>query len=137
MARSSRKSELLDDLTDEGNGKEVMSYHELKAELPEEFRWLDGETAKQYRERIAPRFNEFLLAKAIVEGNPRAMELVANLQIKDMETKVKVAQIVGPQGAKALMVEGNADVFKEITGTIGIPAAGAGMPMRPSEMAGF
>ena len=106
--------------------------------LPEEFRFKPGETAKQYRERIAPAFTQHLVARAVVQGDTKAMELVTGLMVKDMDNKIRMAQIIGPNGVKKQMIEAGADDFRELTGTSGIPSAAAGVAagfVRPSDLA--
>ena len=99
----------------------------MERELPVEFMLKPGESAKQYRDRVAPHFNEFLVRRAVLEGDSFAMNQFTQLQMKDMDTKVRLAQIVGPGGVKVMLAEGNSSDFKEMAGITGIPAASVGI----------
>lgn len=114
----------------------------MERELPVEFMLRSGESAKQYRDRVAPHFNEFLVRKAVLEGDSFAMNQFTQLQMKDMDTKVRLAQIVGPGGVKVMLAEGSSSDFKEMAGITGIPAASVGISagiaagtVRPSDVA--
>ena len=139
MARTSRKSELLDHFTDAGDGADApMSYEDLLATLPPELSYLPGESAKQYRTRIAPYFTQMLVAKAL-QGDTKAMELSTSLMVKDMDNQVKLMQIVGPDGVKKQIASGGADDLREMAGLTAIPSAAAGVAAgvkRASDLAG-
>ena len=137
MARGPRPAEVLKALS----GEDGFAPPE-DAELPPEFRLQPGESAKQYRDRVAPYFNEFLVKEAVLNKNSFAMTQFVNLQMKDMDTKVKLAQIVGPDGVKRMIAEGNVEDLKEMAGITGIPSASAGLSagiaaglVRPSDAA--
>ncbi len=122
----------------EGDEEKQPSYKELIAAMPTALRMIEGESAKQYRERIAPAFSEFLVAKAVVLGDAKSLELSATVMMKDMDTKIRMAQIIGPNGIKKQMIEAGADDFREMTGMGNIPSAAAGIAagvIRPSDLA--
>lgn len=139
MARTSRKSELLDHLTDAGGGsKAPMTYEALLANLPPDLRYHPGESAKEYRSRIAPYFTQMLVAKAL-QGDMKAMELGTSLLMKDMDNQVKLAQIVGPTGEVKRMIQGGAEELREMSGLMSVPSAAAGVAAgvrRASDLAG-
>ena len=139
MARTSRKSELLDHLTDAGDGGDApMTYEDLLEIIPKEMAYLPGESAKQYRARIAPYFTQMLVAMAM-RGNAKAMELATTLMVKDTENQVKLMQIVGPDGVKKQIASGGADDLREMAGLTAVPSAAAGVAAgvrRASDLAG-
>jgi len=130
MARKKDDIETMDDPGEiERSVSRALVSAEEEASFQEKFSVRPGETAKQYRERIAPAFTEHLVRRAVLEKDGLAAGLVSNLMVKDMENKIKLVQLAGPGGIKRMSLEAGADDFREMAGITGIPSGAAGVSM--------
>lgn len=95
-----------------------LSISEASNRLPEEFRIRDGETASEYRERIAPQIMQHLVAKAVLDGDSQAMGAFIRLHEVDLQAQIRLEELTGGKGKR----------LRSITGPVGAMRKAMGLP---------
>ena len=99
-------------------GKTSLPISEASSRLPTEFQIRPGETASEYRERIAPQIMQHLVAKAVIDGDSQAMGAFIRLHEVDLQAQIRLEELTGGRGKK----------IRSITGPVGAMRRAMGLP---------
>ena len=92
---------------------------EASKRLPEQFRIRDGETASEYRDRIAPHLMQHLVARAVLDNDSQAMGAFIRLHEVDLQAQLRIEELTGGKGKRLRSITGTPAAVRK---AMGLPA---------------